>query len=64
MRNNIYVSINKAILYVGIIYLFIKYQYVNAFFFSLLSIFISLWSNFNNVSMFIQYLGYLVTTRV
>ena len=30
--NNIYLGINKAILYVSIIDLFIKYQYVNAYF--------------------------------
>ena len=31
-RNNIDLSIDMEILYVGIIYLFIKYQYGNAYF--------------------------------
>ena len=35
-RNNINLGINKEILYVGIIYLFIKYQYVNVYFSSFL----------------------------
>ena len=44
-RNGIYVKINNATLYVGIISIFIKYQYVNVIWFFILVSFIYLYSH-------------------